>query len=184
MGGSSEEPASLDAEALFRRHAAWTARYVNRLGFRGQDVEDIVQETFLVAHKRGGFREGTAQPTTWLAEIALRVGMAHRRSQRKVPILDDRAIDLATSKGQDPQAGTLTQEALALTQRALDAMPMERRALFVLFEIEGEGCDALAAAFGVPIGTIYSRLHTARAEFLAEYQRLTRDPKNQPKVSS
>jgi len=170
------EGGRMDAEALFRRHAAWTARYVTQLGFRGQDVEDIVQETFLVAHRRGGFLEGPAKPTTWLAQIALRVGMAQRRSTRRAPVADEH-IERAPSSTADPLSGAMSSQALANTQRALDTLPMDQRALFVLFEIEGESCEALAQAFGVPIGTVYSRLHRARAEFLQEYRRLTADQK-------
>lgn len=173
---SDMEGGRMDAEALFRRHAAWTARYVTQLGFRGQDVEDIVQETFLVAHRRGGFQVGPAKPTTWLAQIALRVGMAQRRSKRRAPVADEH-IDEAPSSTADPLAGAMSNQALANTERALSALSIEQRALFVLFEIEGEGCDALAESFGVPIGTIYSRLHRARADFLAEYRRLTADQK-------
>lgn len=167
------EPVS--AEALFRLHAAWVAKYVTRLGFRGQDVEDIVQETFLVAHRHGGFREGPARATTWLAEIALRVGMATRRAKKRAPIADPALVDVAPSGGSDPLSGAISAETLQNVQRALDSLEIERRALFVLFELEDESCDALAAAFGVPIGTIYSRLHTARGEFLAAFRRLTQD---------
>jgi RNA polymerase sigma-70 factor, ECF subfamily len=170
-------PAALDAAGLFRRHAAWVAAYVTRLGFRGHDVDDIVQETFLVAHRRGGFREGPARPTTWLAEIALRVAMASRRKQRRAPVADAEAVDAAPSQAGDPLAGAMHAEALVNVQRALDSMDLERRALFVLFELEGESCESLAAGFGVPIGTIYSRLHAARAAFLTSYSRLTADPK-------
>jgi RNA polymerase sigma-70 factor (ECF subfamily) len=169
--------ATTDAATLFRDHAAWVARYVRRLGFRRDaDVEDIVQETFLVAHRRGGFRQGPAKATTWLAEIALRVGMASRRAQRRAPVSDDEAVDAAASSGGDPLAGAIHAETLANVQRALDALELERRALFVLFELEGESCDALAAAFDVPIGTVYSRLHAARGEFLATYRKLTGEP--------
>jgi RNA polymerase sigma-70 factor, ECF subfamily len=166
----------LDAEALFRRHAAWVARYATKLGLRGQDVEDVVQETFLVAHRHGGFREGAARPTTWLAEIALRIVMARRRSSRRAPIPDEAAVEAAPAAGGDPLAGAIQAQALANVQRALDSLELERRALFVLFELEGESCDALAAAFGVPVGTIYSRLHAARSEFLGAYRRLTGEP--------
>jgi RNA polymerase sigma-70 factor (ECF subfamily) len=171
---AGEIAATTDAETLFRQYAPWVARYVRRLGFRrDEDVEDIVQETFLVAHRRGGFREGPARATTWLAEIALRVGMASRRTHRRLPIPDEDAIDAAPSTGSDPLAGAIHAETLANVQRALDSLEIERRALFVLFELEGESCDALATAFDVPIGTIYSRLHAARGEFLETYRRLS-----------
>lgn len=178
MPATSHAPAPsapTDAETLFRAHAGWVARYVTKLGFRGADVDDIVQETFLVAHRRGGFLEGPARATTWLAEIALRVGMASRRARQRAPVADETAIDAAPSDRSDPLTDAMHSEALHNVQRALDSLELERRALFVLFELEGESCESLAAAFEVPIGTIYSRLHAARSEFLAAYGRLSGD---------
>lgn len=172
--------AAVGAEALYRAHATWVARYVTKLGFRGQDVEDIVQETFLVAHRRGGFREGPARATTWLAEIAFRVAMANRRKRRESPLADDTVVDALPGRNADPHDGAASAESLANVQRALDTLDLERRALFVMFELEGESCEALAAAFDVPVGTIYSRLHAARASFLEAYGRLTRDPRREP----
>jgi RNA polymerase sigma-70 factor (ECF subfamily) len=176
LGSVIDESEPISAERLFREHAAWVARYVTRLGFLGQDVEDIVQEVFLVAHRRGGFRPGPARPTTWLAEIGLRIAMASRRAQRRAPEADPDAVDAAVSAGNDPLASAINVETLAHVQRALDSLEIERRALFVLFELEGESCDALAAAFDVPVGTIYSRLHKAREQFLSAYRKLTREP--------
>jgi RNA polymerase sigma-70 factor, ECF subfamily len=169
-----EEDELLSAEILFRKHAAWVAKYVTKLGFRGQDVEDIVQDTFVVAHRRGGFRSRGARPTTWLAEIALRVAMARRRGERRAPLADPDAVDGAASSSADPLSGAITQETMSHVQRALDSLDLERRALFLLFELEGESCEALAAAFSVPVGTIYSRLHKTRSDFLAAYRKVSR----------
>ena len=76
-------PPHLDAAKLFREHANFVANFVIRLGMRREEVDDIVQEVFLVAHRRGGFIPGVARPTTWLAEIALRVTSATRRRMRR-----------------------------------------------------------------------------------------------------
>ncbi len=174
-GADMHDREVISAETLFRQHATWVAKYLNRLGFRGQDVEDIVQDTFLVAHRRGGFRPGEARPTTWLAEIALRISMARRRAAWRAPVADPAVADSLPASSGDPLARAIDQEALSNVQRALDTLPIERRALFVLFELEGESCEALSSTFEVPIGTIYSRLHKARSEFLAAHRRLTDD---------
>ena len=49
-------------------------------------------------------------------------------------------------------------------------------AVFVLFELDGEPCDAIAAGLGVPLSTVYSRLHEARKELKAAFARLTKEP--------
>ena len=173
MADPNENAAVVDVETLYRRHAAWVARYVTRLGFRGQDVEDIVQEVFLVAHRSGGFRPGPAKPTTWLAEIAFRVASAARRKQSRTELAGPGSLDEVPAMTAGPAAQAQSAQALAHVQRALETLDLDKRALFVLFEIEGEDCNSLAAAFGVPVGTIYSRLHATRKAFLAEYKRLT-----------
>lgn len=169
----------LDAETLFRRHASWVARYVVRLGFRGQDVDDVVQETFLVAHKRGGFEPGQARPTTWLAEIAWRVAQASRRSRERHPIAEESATD-AVPAADDPLQDAMRSQALRNVQRALESLDLERRALFILYELEGESCEVLATTFGVPVGTVYSRLHHARKTFMQAYGKLSQETVGQP----
>ncbi|MCC6215597.1 MAG: RNA polymerase sigma factor [Polyangiaceae bacterium] len=167
-------PAAQGAERLFVEHAAWVGGFVRRLGLRApEEIEDVVQETFLVVHRRGGYQPGPARPRTWLAEIAVRVVHARRRAVRRAPTPDEDAVGAAPSGGGGPLAAAEAAEALAHVQRALDTLDLDRRALFVLFELDGEPCDQLASSFGVPIGTIYSRLHAARRDFLAAYARIT-----------
>ncbi len=62
--------------------AGFVAGFLRRLGVEAPELDDAVQEVFLTAHRRGGFVAGAAQPTTWLAEIALRVASDMRRSRR------------------------------------------------------------------------------------------------------
>jgi len=57
--------------------------------------------------------------------------------------------------------------------------------VFVMFEIDGLSCDEIAATIGVPVGTVYSRLHAARRDFQKAYAKLTgrvQAPRQQPGV--
>ena len=74
--------AAQSATALFRQHAGSIARFVVRYGVEPADVDDVVQEVFLIAHAHGGYRPGPAKPTSWLAAIAVRVASSHRRRLR------------------------------------------------------------------------------------------------------
>jgi RNA polymerase sigma-70 factor (ECF subfamily) len=158
----------LDAAALYRAHAPFVARFLLRLGASGDDVPDLVQDVFLVAHRRGGFVPGRAKATTWLAEISFRVLSDRRRkARRRLEDANAEAVELApassgsTSPGQRAEA----RQALGRVQKALDVLSIEKRAVFVLYELEGQACDAIAAALDIPVGTVYSRLHSARREF-------------------
>lgn len=154
------------------------ANFAVRLGVRREEVDDIVQEVFLVAHRRGGFTPGAARPTTWLAEIALRVVAAHRRKhQRSREDPDEAAVDAAEARAaSSPGEQAEATEALRRVQLALDALDEPKRAVFILFELEGESCEAIAAGLGIPVGTVYSRLHKARKQFMEAHARLLGAP--------
>lgn len=77
---------------------------------------------------------------------------------------------LATSRGPGEQAETA--EALRRVQEALDVLDEAKRAVFILFELEGESCESIAAGLGIPVGTVYSRLHKARKLFMEVHSRL------------
>ncbi len=167
-------PGTIDAATLYRAHAPFVAGFVARLGLGHADVADVVQEVFLVAHRRGGYVPGPAKPTTWLAEIALRTVSTRRRTQRRKPEHSDPlALDALVAHTVSPSDAAEHQEDLVRVQHALDAVPLERRAVFVLFEIDGIACADIATGLGVPISTIYSRLHIARQEFMHSFERLS-----------
>ena len=61
----------------------------------------------------------------------------------------------------------------ANAEQVLAQLSLDKRAVFVMFEIDELSCDEIASIVGVPLGTVYSRLHAARAAFkaaLARYQ--------------
>jgi RNA polymerase sigma-70 factor, ECF subfamily len=172
-GPANDLPERLDAETLFREHGRFVAGFIARLGMQGQDVDDLVQDVFLLVHRQGGFVSGAARPTTWLAAIALRVTMAARRGRRRTPLLPDAEQVERLAGATTPHEELAQARAVRATQNALASIDLERRAIFLLYELEGESCEALARSFGIPIGTVYSRLHTARDEFLHAYGRET-----------
>lgn len=162
----------IDAGTLFRRHADFVANFLARIGAPRPELEDIVQEVFTIAHRKGGYRPGAARPTTWLADIAMRVTANRRRGQRRARVHADMT---SVQRAADPAAGVGEvaehRQALDDVQAALAAMDDDKRALFVLFELEGEPCDAIAAALGIPVGTVYSRIHAARKQFKKAFRR-------------
>lgn len=165
------ESSRLDAGALYRAHAPFVAGFLMRLGVERRSVEDLVHEVFLVAHQQGGFVPGAAKPTTWLAAIAVRVAANHRRARSlRQSVVREGAEDVESVHPYTPESTASEREQLARVQACLDALPDDQRAVFVLFEIEGEDCAAIAHAFGVPVGTVYSRLHAARKAFQQAFQ--------------
>src|SRR5262245_53119910 len=71
----------ISVDALYRAHASFVAGFLVRLGAPTSELEDLVQEVFVVAHRKGGYVTGPAQPRSWLGAIALRVAQASRRAR-------------------------------------------------------------------------------------------------------
>lgn len=156
----------LGADRLFRAHAEFISAFLHRLGVREADVDDVVQEVFMVAHRKGGYVPGPAKPRTWLAAIAVRLAAASRRkSARRREDADEGALGLITDRSPDPAMAVELSESLDRVQRALQTLDLDHRAVFVLYEIEGTSCGDIAAALSIPVGTVYSRLHKARRRF-------------------
>jgi RNA polymerase sigma-70 factor (ECF subfamily) len=159
------------AAELFRLEAAFVARILGRLGLRGPDLDDAVQDVFLTAHRRGGFVPDRAKARTWLAEIAVRVASNLRRAGRRRPtnVGDDALRGVATERA-DPFEATVHAERIERVAAALDTLSVAQRIVFVLSEIEGESCESIARGLGVPIGTVHSRVHVARRAFRRAYE--------------
>jgi RNA polymerase sigma-70 factor (ECF subfamily) len=166
----------IDSAALFREYSQFVASFLYRLGVRRADLEDMVQDVFMTAHRRGGYRPGVASPTTFLARLALEARCSALRQNSRFRRAHEElaAHAIIGSHPSTPEQAIAVQQAVQDLQDALDTMPPRTRAIFVLFELEAESCEVIAAAFGMKIGTVYSRLHSARALFQAHVARVQR----------
>lgn len=145
---------------LFREHAPHAGRALRNLGVREADVPDALQEVFLVVHRKlGGFR-GDSSVRTWIYGICLRVAAAHRRGPRRIREVE--LDDALPASGTNPHDETERREALARLDAALDRLDDDKRAAFVLYELEGLTLAEVAAAVGAPLPTVYSRLQASR----------------------
>ncbi len=166
------EEARVSAEALYRAHAPFVAGFLARLGTPREELADLVQEVFVIVHRRGGFVSGTARPTTWLAEIALRVNANARRSRARRPMsMGTDALALLHTTEADPERRALAAASVARVQRCVDQLDEDQRAVFLLYEVAGESTVDIAAALAIPVGTVHSRLHAARKRFADAWQR-------------
>jgi RNA polymerase sigma-70 factor (ECF subfamily) len=159
---------ALDSETLFCRYASFVASFLLRLGAPPGEVEDLVQEVFLTAHRRGGYRPGSASPRTFLARISLEARLAYQRrdARWRTAHRGELAEKITGSESDDPERVLDGKRAAGELQRVLDAMEPGARAVFILFELQGESCVSIAAGLDLKIGTVYSRLHKARSKFL------------------
>ena len=175
IGPDSVATERVSVEQLFRAHASFVASFLHRLGVPRSDVDDAVQEVFTIAHRKGGFEPGLATARTWLGAIALRVASGTKRKHaRRREKLESSVLAATESQGTTAQQRLEARDSLARVQRALDTLDVSHRAVFVLYEIEGEDCSHIAECLGVAVGTVYSRLHTARRRFVQAHDDLVR----------
>ncbi len=161
----------LDLEDVYARHVAVVWRFLRSLGVRDGDVEDVCQEVFVVVHRDLAAFDGRHPLSTWLYAICLRAASTYRRAARfRREVVTDAPPDLAVEATQ-PEA-VARREARALLSRVLDELDDDKRAVFVLYEIEEQPMSEVAAALGCPLQTAYSRLHAARAHVEAASRRL------------
>lgn len=156
----------LSAEQLFRSHAGFVARFLTRLGVHGDDLDDAVQEVFLVVHTRGGYVPGPAKPTSYLATIALHAASHHRRRRRTAQQrVGSDAPEELHARQLDPAQKLEVNESVQKLEAALATLSPVLRATLLLAQHEGETCTSIAASMNVPTGTVYWRLHQARRAF-------------------
>lgn len=158
----------IDAGALYTAHIGFVTAFLLRRGTPRDDVADVAQEVFLIAHRKGGFVQGTAKATSWLGAIAVRVASDMRKKRdrhRGREPSDTGAVAHARATNPSPRDKTQAKEQLKRVRRALRGLPASKRAVFTMFEIEGRTCREIAEVLRLPVGTVYSRLHDARALF-------------------
>lgn len=169
--GSAAPPRELTAAALFEEHASFAWRVLRRLGVADADADDACQEVFLTVHRRLHAFEGRSSPRTWIYGICIRVASDWRNraaTRREVASAKppDRLVE-ATQVGD-----VALREARTLLDRILDGLDDDKRAAFVLYEIEELSLKELAAAIGCPLQTAFSRLQAARREVEAALARV------------
>jgi RNA polymerase sigma-70 factor (ECF subfamily) len=133
----------------------------------------LLQEVFVVVHRRLGSFDGSARMTTWLFGICVRIvsgyrRRAFRRRERSVAEVPEQP----TPENESPESVMLTREARDRLRAALDLMDLEKRAIFVMFELDELSCESIAEMLSIPTGTVYSRLHAARKAFQQALERL------------
>jgi RNA polymerase sigma-70 factor, ECF subfamily len=168
----------MGTDELFRKHAPFVARLLHRLGVPAGEIDDVVQQVFVVVHKNGGYVRGPATPTSYLGAIAVKAASSARRREGAQRSRQARySPELLASSGRDPVSILEVRRELAQLQEALDEMDPDLRAVLVLTQLEGETCAAIAAGQGIPVGTVYWRAHRARKQFRQIVQRLFERPR-------
>jgi len=155
----------LDAfEQLYREHAGRLYNLAYRMTGETADAEDLVQEMFLLAHRKLGSFKGESSVGTWLYRLGVNLcvdylrSRQHRNSRATESLDDERGHGRAVAAAPTNEM-TLTRLAL---ERALAELPERYRAAFVLHDVEGFGHGEIGTMLGIAEGTSKSLVYKAR----------------------
>ncbi|MFH1497182.1 MAG: sigma-70 family RNA polymerase sigma factor [Verrucomicrobiota bacterium] len=158
---------------LMQLHYELTFRTVLAIVRNEHDARDLCQDIWLKVWQDLPAYRGDAKFTTWLHPIATRRAIDHLRKRRRwfdhfLPFLRNDDSDDRTPAAPEPAAPDDTRDALQQAEaadryeRALAALPPRHRAVLAMRELQGLAYEDIAHALRCPVGTVMSRLYTAR----------------------
>jgi RNA polymerase sigma-70 factor, ECF subfamily len=143
-------------------------RNIRRLGVPDAEVDDAVQEVFMIVHRRLGDFRGRAAIRTWVHAIVTRVASDHRRTLRRKSPHAGSSVDTDTlpdERARNPHDHAVREEGVRCLHRVLDGLDDDKRTVFVLAELEQMSAPQIAEVLEENVNTIYARLRAARREF-------------------
>jgi RNA polymerase sigma-70 factor, ECF subfamily len=160
-------------EELYERHRHAVYKVAHGMTRNVEDALDVVQETFVKAHKSLARFERRASIGTWLCQIAVHqaIDLGRRRKVRRAEPLEEKLVG---GEGLSPRAEAQEQELRQALTKALDELSEKHRTVFVLYTVQGLSYKEIAEALGISIGTVMSRLFYARKNLqglLAQFAR-------------
>jgi RNA polymerase sigma factor (sigma-70 family) len=149
---------------LFARYEGMLRRFMGRFGVRAAEIDDLVQLTFLdVVHAAAAF-DGRPSIRNWLMGLAAIRVRRHRRTMARM-------AEVLWSWAQEPVCAAPTPaerlelaEAAARAKRALARVSAKKRQVFAMVVFQGSSSEEVARALGIPVGTVWTRLHHARRQ--------------------
>ncbi|HEY5453468.1 MAG TPA: sigma-70 family RNA polymerase sigma factor, partial [Polyangia bacterium] len=139
----------------YNRDLDYLFETLQRLGAGAREVEDLAQEVFVVLHRHWPALDTTRPLRPYLFGVAFRVVCAHRRRRkREVPWL---GLD-AEDSGSSPEGQLQSKESVALLMAALERVPLPRRAVLVMHELDGVPIADVAERFSISRFGAYARL--------------------------
>jgi len=176
----AEARPSLDFRAIYERWFEEVSRWVRAMGGPDAEREDLVQDVFVVVHRRLPDFDGE-NVAGWLYQIArrrvrdfLRLVWVKHLLLGSVPLTDG-----LMERGASPADALETKEKRKLLEKLLKKLTECERAALVLFELDGLSGEQIAALQGVPVNTVWVRIHKARKKLKLSLAKLDRKAKFQ-----
>jgi RNA polymerase sigma-70 factor (ECF subfamily) len=162
---------AVDVGKAYQEHAPFIARVIEKLTGSGPHVDDILQETFIIAYKKRDQFERRSALRTWLYGIAKNLCMHHKRGLARFLNFKDKLQAIPASDSPSPHKTLEVSRELALAESVITSMTFKQREVFVLYELEEMEGPEIADLLDIPIGTVWTRLHKARQVFQARLEK-------------
>ncbi|MGZ3454116.1 MAG: RNA polymerase sigma factor [Polyangiales bacterium] len=168
---AAEAPRAPPFEAIFQSECSYVFHTLRRLGVRERDLEDVAHEVFLTIHKKLGEYDPSRPLRPWIFAFAYRFAADYRkRAQYRREVASDEIEPVDAVEPIDERLDSA--RARQLVVEALEALDLDKRAVFVMHEIDGVAIPEVARTLGVPLNTAYSRLRLAREAFAQSVKRV------------
>lgn len=166
------EPDTVRVQDIYESHFDFVWRTARRLGATESQVDDVVQEVFLVVQRRLPSFEGRSELKTWLFGITRRVVYAsvRRRGKQREVVLGEES-DIPDVHAPSAETQLATHEDTRLLYSLLDELDEDKREVFVLSELEEMSGPEIAEALDLQLSNVYARVRTARQAFDAALKR-------------
>jgi RNA polymerase sigma-70 factor (ECF subfamily) len=158
-------PCALTLAEVYEAQFDFVWRSARRLGVTSLHVDDVVQEVFLVVHRRLDEFEGRSSLRTWLFGITRRIVRDHARSARRKPSEPYGTLEPSAAACDAADARLARLEDARLLHALLDELDADKREVFVLAELEQMSGPEIATALDENLNTVYARLRAARSAF-------------------
>jgi RNA polymerase sigma-70 factor (ECF subfamily) len=159
---------------LFHREFDYVWTSLRRLGVHEGDVADVAQEVFVAIYRKLDEYDPSRPVRPWLFAFAFRCASDWRRLARhRIKLAGDRPD--ASAAGPDAEELLARAQDVDLVMRALEHLEIDRRSVFIMYELDECPMKEIARLLGIPLFTAYSRLRLAREEFTEAVRRLDRE---------
>ena len=172
------EPAEAsDCFVVYRRELDYLIGTLRRLGTPASDIDDVLHEIFLVLLRRFQDYDRARPLKPWLFGIAFWVASDHRRRNKRELLSDGYDMEDSAARPDDLVAAA---QGRRLLLKALASVPLKRRAVLIMHDIDEVTMREIARELAIPLFTAYSRLRKARRELDAALKQLLKGESHAP----
>lgn len=166
-------PGARPFETIYEDQFDYVWNTLRRLGVQERNLEDLAHDVFVIVHRKLADFDATRPLKPWLFGIAFRVASDHLKKKMHAEVLD------AEIEAEDPaplaEIRIEQADARNLVLSALLRLDEERRAVFILHELDEVPAPEIADLLNIPLNTVYSRLRLARERFTKAVRSIHRE---------